>query len=160
MYICIYTYIYIYITYYIYIHTYVCPLPLSGPYCFEGMTWWSTRLAARPRPRPSLAIDCAPKRRPCSATYRKARILAHTITRHCAAELALRLRTAGYAPASSRGNGATARQKQAVRFHRSRDFKVYYFNSMPNLPTNIIPTSIAWLKLSGKSLLDMRIPTL
>ena len=30
--------------------------------------------------------------------------------------------------------------------------------STPNLPTNIIPTNIAWLKLSGKSPMDMGIP--
>ena len=30
----------------------------------------------------------------------------------------------------------------------------------PNLPTNIIPTNIAWLKPSGKSPMDMRIPPL
>ena len=30
----------------------------------------------------------------------------------------------------------------------------------PNLPTNIVPTNIAWLKLSGKSSMDMRIPPL
>ena len=30
----------------------------------------------------------------------------------------------------------------------------------PNLPTNIIPTKIAWLKLSGKSPMDIRIPPL
>ena len=30
----------------------------------------------------------------------------------------------------------------------------------PNLPTNIIPTNIAWLKLSGKFAMDMRIPPL
>ena len=31
---------------------------------------------------------------------------------------------------------------------------------MPNLPTNIIPTNIAWLKLSGKLPMGKRIPTL
>ena len=30
----------------------------------------------------------------------------------------------------------------------------------PNLPTEIIPTKIPWLKLSGKSPMDMRIPPL
>ena len=30
----------------------------------------------------------------------------------------------------------------------------------PNLPTNIIPTKIAWLKLSGKSPMGLRIPAL
>ena len=30
----------------------------------------------------------------------------------------------------------------------------------PNLPINIIPTKIALLKLSGKSPMDMRIPSL
>ena len=30
----------------------------------------------------------------------------------------------------------------------------------PNLPTNIVPTNIAWLKLSGRSPMDMRIPPL
>ena len=29
-----------------------------------------------------------------------------------------------------------------------------------NPPTNIVPTNIAWLKLSGKSPMDMRIPPL
>ena len=29
-----------------------------------------------------------------------------------------------------------------------------------NLPTNIIPTNIAWLKLSGKFPMDIRIPPL
>ena len=32
--------------------------------------------------------------------------------------------------------------------------------STPNLPTNIDPTKIAWLELSGKSPMDMTIPTL
>ena len=31
---------------------------------------------------------------------------------------------------------------------------------MPNLPTNIIPTMIAWLKLSGKFLMGLGIPPL
>ena len=30
----------------------------------------------------------------------------------------------------------------------------------PNLPTNIVPTNIARLKLSGKSPMDVRIPPL
>ena len=34
------------------------------------------------------------------------------------------------------------------------------FRYTPNLPTNIVPTNIAWLKLSGKSPMDMRIPPL
>ena len=33
-------------------------------------------------------------------------------------------------------------------------------SSSPNLPTNITPTKIAWLKLSGKFPMDMRIPPL
>ena len=32
--------------------------------------------------------------------------------------------------------------------------------SMPDLPTNIVPTNIARLKLSGKSPINMRIPPL
>ena len=34
------------------------------------------------------------------------------------------------------------------------------WSAAPNLPTNIIPTQIAWLKLSGKSPMDVRIPRL
>ena len=33
-------------------------------------------------------------------------------------------------------------------------------NSTPDLPTNIVPTNIAWLKLSGKSTMGLGIPPL
>ena len=36
----------------------------------------------------------------------------------------------------------------------------YVYGSKPNLPTNIVPTNIARLKLSGRSPMDMRIPPL
>ena len=34
-----------------------------------------------------------------------------------------------------------------------------FVQATPNLPTNIIPTIIAWFNISGKSPMDMRIPT-
>ena len=42
----------------------------------------------------------------------------------------------------------------------SLDAAVELLASTPNLPTNIIPTKIAWLKLSGKLPMDMNIPLL
>ena len=42
----------------------------------------------------------------------------------------------------------------------SRSFRLFFSFLTPNLPTNIIPTNIAWVKSSGKSPMDMRIPPL
>ena len=48
-------------------------------------------------------------------------------------------------------------QRASSCFARGETLK---HNGTPNLPTNIIPTNIAWLKLSGKCPMDMRIPPL
>ena len=56
--------------------------------------------------------------------------------------------------------GWTRRRPQASSGCWTRTAAARRSSTTPNLPTNIVPTNIAWLKLSEKFPMDMRIPPL
>ena len=61
-------------------------------------------------------------------------------------------RIGGWTPVSAAGSQGNESQKRGVCFTDA--------GITPSLHTNIVPTNIAWLKVSGKSPIDMRIPPL